>query len=311
MITETAEPTHPLVGIAMFFLVWFLYLHITSQWKTSEDLEVYESDYRNPTHFHEACHARQPVLFIMRPHVHPIFDRVRIPHMQKYYANTVCIRDINDPASAGIELPLQTALTLTERDANAKYISEHNQPFVDESSLANVFLDEYVRPPLTIHSSYDVMFGSKGASTPLRYHTKSMKCLLVTCGRIHVKLTPWKSRKFLYPVKDYNWYEFRCDGVDIWKSPPPQIHCIDLDVIEGQMLYIPPYWFYTIQYSSDTTTTVASMEYVTGINAMANIYDLAVYYATVQGIGGKPPATAIDLFATSNVEVPDTHMMHP
>lgn len=314
------QSTHPFIGVAMFFIVWFLYLHITSQWKTSEDLEVYETEYRNPTHFHEVCHTRQPVLFMMRTHVHPIFEKLVIPHMQKYYANTVCIRDVYDIEGAGIELPLQTALTLTERDHNAKYISESNQSFVEESCLGNVFLDDYVRPPFTIHSSYDVLFGSKGASTPLRYHTKSMKCLLVTHGSVYVKLTPWKSRKFLFPTKDYNWYEFRCDGVDLWKSASEysQIHCLDLKMKEGMMLYIPPYWFYTIQYSSDNTTTVASMEYVTVINTIANGYDLAVYYANLQGYGKPSPTsvTALDspvlqqsLNIESKNELPP--MIHP
>ena len=305
--------THPLVGFAMFLLVWFLYLHITAQWKTGEDLEVYETDYHNPTQYHEACAVRQPVVFMMRPHVHPIFDRVRITHMQKYYANTVCVRDTTDPAGAGMELPLQTAITLTERDPHAKYISEFNQPFIEESSLANLFLDEYIRPAFTIHKSYDVMFGSKGASTPLRYHTKSMKCLLVTSGQIHVKLTPWKSRKYLYPVKDYNWYEFRSD-VDLWRACPQQVHCLELNVSAGMMLYIPPYWFYTVKYSSDTSTTVASMEYVTGINAMSNLNDLVVYYANVQGFGNTPAQSTTQMdMDTPLLTAPDAPppLVHP
>jgi hypothetical protein len=282
------ENTHPLVGVAIFLLVWFFYLHITSQWKTSEDLEIYETEYINPTHLQEVCHVRQPVLFQLRPEAHLLLQRMQIPIMQKYYQNTVCIRDTSDIPSSGLEMPFQTALTLTEKDPHSKYFSEQNAQFIEESSLGNLFsaMNDYIRPPLCIHQTNDIMFGSKGAATPLRYHTKSMQYLIVTCGKIHVKMAPWKSRKYLYPTKDYNWYEFR-SNMDVWKSCSPHVQCLEFDVYPGMMLFIPPYWFYSIQYTSDTTTTVASLAYTTAINAFANSYDLLVYYAQLQGFGNN------------------------
>ena len=52
-----------LLNILIFLIVLFLYIHITHQLKTSEDLEIYELDYIDNTHLQEVCDIKQPVLF--------------------------------------------------------------------------------------------------------------------------------------------------------------------------------------------------------------------------------------------------------
>jgi hypothetical protein len=52
-----------LFNIIIFLLVLFLYIHITHQLKTSEDLEIYELDYTTNQHLQEVCDIKQPVLF--------------------------------------------------------------------------------------------------------------------------------------------------------------------------------------------------------------------------------------------------------
>ena len=52
-----------LTHILIFLVILFLYIHITNQYKKSEDLEIYEMDYTTNVHLQEVCDIKQPVLF--------------------------------------------------------------------------------------------------------------------------------------------------------------------------------------------------------------------------------------------------------
>ena len=51
------------IGVILFCLVLFIYLHINFHWKTGEDLEMYEVDQPSKDKLEEICDIRQPVLF--------------------------------------------------------------------------------------------------------------------------------------------------------------------------------------------------------------------------------------------------------
>ena len=47
----------------IFIIIVFLYLHIIHQLKTSEDLEIYELDYKDNDYLQEVCNLKQPATF--------------------------------------------------------------------------------------------------------------------------------------------------------------------------------------------------------------------------------------------------------
>ena len=53
----------PLIHILLFIIILLLYIHIVHQYKTSEDLEIYEFDYENTEHLQEVCNIKQPAVF--------------------------------------------------------------------------------------------------------------------------------------------------------------------------------------------------------------------------------------------------------
>ena len=95
-------------------------------------------------------------------------------------------------------------------------------------------------------------------------------------------MTPWKSSKYLYPIKDYNNYEFY-SPIHIWKpqrkyfQEMDKMHFLDFELEKGQALYIPPYWWYSIQYTSNNTL-VSGFTYNSLVNHTANAKDLLLYY---------------------------------
>ena len=52
-----------IIGVFIFCLVLFIYLHIQFHLKTGEDLEMYEIEQPSKDKLEEICDLRQPVLF--------------------------------------------------------------------------------------------------------------------------------------------------------------------------------------------------------------------------------------------------------
>ena len=292
---------HPLLSLFLFLLVVFVYIHIVAQWKKSEDLEIYEMDYVNATHLHEICSVKQPVMFEF-VHNPEFYHRIQLSKMEKFDNYDVKVKDTRDywkpvhtdtPAVDYIVLPFHSAQKLMSSDTNSRYISENNSEFMEATGLEYVCssMDSFLKPPINLYSKYDLMMGSKHATTPLRYHTNACYFVAPTSGKIRVKMTPWKSSRYLHPVKDYDQYEFR-SSVNIWNPAPnhmndmDKLRFLDFEVQKGHILSIPPYWWYSIRYSTDSDTCVCGITYDTVINAMAHSYDWALYYMQ-QNRGGK------------------------
>ena len=109
-------------------------------------------------------------------------------------------------------------------------------------------------------------------------------------------MTPWKSRKYLHPIKDYENYEFR-SPINVW-TPQSQymnemdkMKFLEFDVYTGYCLLIPPYWWYSIKFSSEPDTIAIGATYYSVINTIANIPDIARYYLQQQNITTKVART--------------------
>ena len=281
-----------LIHIFLFLVVLFLYIHITTQWKKSEDLEVYEMDYTTNTYLQEVCDIKQPVSFNYNSINPTFFEKVNDETIEDLGGRyDVKVKENNDYLNESIEsvdyivLPFQSSQTLMLSDTNSRYFTENNDDFINESSaMIREFHknDEYFKPPMTLQTKYDLCMGSKGVYTPLRYHTYYRYFLCVNSGKIRVKMTPFKSRKYLYPIHDYDNYEFR-SPVDVWKPQKKYMHEMDklqfleIDIIAGNVLYVPPYWWYSVQYI-ESNTIVSGFTYNSIMNCIANSGNWAKYF---------------------------------
>ena len=280
------------LNILLFFIILFLYIHIVHQYKRSEDLEIYELDYVSNEHLQEVCDIKQPVLFDYRSVKPDFFAKVNYDNVSEdFYSNTdIKVKDINDywdtdDAIDYVVLPYQTGTNLMRTDPKSKYFTENNEEFLEESGLLGVFQsnDSNIKPYFTALSKYDISTASKNTVTPLRYHTGYRQYLCVNTGKISVKMTPWKSTKYLYQNKDFENYEFR-SPVNVWKPQKKYMHEMDkvkfleFEVLEGHMLFIPPYWWYSIKYTSEEDTLVCGFSYNSIMNCVANSPDIAKYY---------------------------------
>jgi hypothetical protein len=99
-------------------------------------------------------------------------------------------------------------------------------------------------------------------------------------------MTPWKSTKYLYPIRDFENYEFYSpvhpvNTQSVYEKEFEKVRFLDFEVLPGYVLYIPPFWWYSIQFS-DEPTKVASFTYCSIVNCIANSPDYFFYFIQQQ-----------------------------
>lgn len=302
-------------SIIVFIIVLFMYLHITSQWKRSEDLEIYEMDYESNTQLQEVCDVKQPVLFEFRNVSPDFFETITLDRFLSEGTNQdVCVKDILDytreTSVDSIVIPLKTAHPLLKSDPSSHLISEGNSDFLEETSYTKCFhdhIDEYLKPPFSIRREYDICMGSDKSTTPFRYHTHSRHYCIVASGTIHVKMAPWKSEKCLHPIHDYENLEF-FSHVNPWAYDQDKIKFLEFEVQEGHVLYVPPYWWYSIKYDS-CDSLVCTATYNTTMNLIANAKHWLLYFFQQQNIQQKTmkPLDMSTETETSRHNIGNTH----
>jgi hypothetical protein len=280
---------HFFFSVLIFLLILCFYIHLQYQYKTSDDLEIYELDYTTNKQLQEICHLKQPVLFQM-DHFKDVESFFNVISLSNNSDDDVNVKDIRDYYKSkvtsvdAISLSFPSAYGLMETDTKGYFFSENNSDYVRELHRDFSKIDDYLASPWIIHKHYDLLFGSKNAHTPLRYHTETGRFLIVSSSAsqeekyIRVKMIPWKNRKMLgiETNKDYENYEF-WSPVDIWNHPNNSLKCLEFDIKEGYTLYIPPYWHYSIQFVNPTIS-VASFTYSTGMNIVSNLSNIGLYF---------------------------------
>lgn len=293
------------ISFLIFLIILFLYIHIIHQLKTSEDLEIYEMDYSTNSQLQEVCEVKQPVLFEFESVYPDIFENLSKEEIfSKYGSYDVKIKDNRDYTQTTsvdyVVLSMQSSQNLVESDPGSHYFSENNEELVDESGLVSEYkeLDTYLKPSFTLQTKYDIMYGSINTSTPLRYHLNYRQFFIVKSGKIHVKMTPMKSKKYLKPIKDYDNYEFR-SPINVWNPQPEYLHEMDklkfleFDVHAGHVLYIPAYWWYSIKYSNEKDTIIYSATYNSVMNCIAHTPQWILYFLQQQNIYKKIAKTKV------------------
>lgn len=279
------------IAFFVFCLILFIYLHIQFHLKTSNDLEVYELDMASKDKLDEICDLRQPVLFD--------FENTNILQhaslgslVNNYHAFEIKVRNTADSdynSEIYIPLPLHSAKKLFDEDKTEAYFSENNNEFLQETGVIKhmQYNDEFIRPPMVSNCNYDILLGSENVKTPLRYEINFRNFFLVTEGKVTIKLSPPQNSKYLYPIRDYENFEFR-SPVNPWKVQPQytaefdKMKCLEVTLVPGKMIHVPAYWWYSIQFEKNSS--IASFKYRTYMNNAAILPHIAMHALQLQNI---------------------------
>jgi hypothetical protein len=287
-----------IIAMFVFCIILFFYLHIQFHLKTSDDLEIYEIDQASKDKMEEICDLRQPVLFDL-PSVEDGEKIINTTNKQflldNYPVFEIKIRDNNDSnveSDMCVPLPLHVATKLFGEDTNSTYFSEGNMDFLQETgAVKNMsYNDEFLRPSLVSNCYYDVLMGSTNVETPFRYDLNYRNYYMVTQGSIKVKLSPPKSSKYLYPINDYENFEFKSpvnpwDPQTKYRADFDKIKCLEIVLTPGRFLYIPAYWWYTFKFEENTS--VSCFKYRTYMNNIAISPKIFMYALQNQNVERK------------------------
>ena len=275
-----------IIAFFVFCIVLFLYLHIQFHLKTSNDLEIYEIDQVSKDKMEEICDLRQPVLFDLENN--KIVETTNKDYLIKNYpVFEVKIRNLQD--SDHLPLTLELANKLFQEDKTMEYFSETNHDFLQETGVIKNFQynDEFLRPHMLSNCYYDILMGTHNATTPFRYELNYRNFFMVTQGSIHIKLSPPKSSKYLYPISDYEHFEFR-SPINPWNVQPKysadfdKIKCLEIHLLPGKFIFIPAYWWYSIQFGENTS--ISCLSYRTYMNNVSILPNLVMYGLQNQNI---------------------------
>jgi hypothetical protein len=148
--------------------------------------------------------------------------------------------------------------------------------------------DEFLRPHMVSNISYDVLFGSENTCTPLRYVLNNRTYLVLTQGTAQIKMTPPMNTKYLRPIYDYDNFEFR-SPINPWLKTQNQyakemdkIKFLEFTMTAGKSLFIPSYWWFTIQFKKNTS--ISTFSYRTYMNNLAIIPYFGLFLLQKQNV---------------------------
>jgi hypothetical protein len=280
-----------IIATLVFCIVLFIYLHIFFQLKTSNDLEIYEIEQPSKETLEEICDLRQPVVFDFNNE--RLNDTCSLMSISNNYgAFDVKVRDlknVDDQSELYIPITLKAASQLFETDTENKYVTENNQDFLEETGLIKCYRynDAFLRPYMVSECEYDFLSASKNTTTPFKYDINYRNFYLVTQGSVKIKLAPPKSKKYLYPTNDYENFEFR-SPINPWnvqhqyRPDFDKVKCLEILLKPGSMLFIPSFWWYTIQFSEKTS--LCTFKYRTYMNTLANMPKFIMKFLQTQNV---------------------------
>ena len=296
-------------GVVVFCVVLFFYLHVHYHLKTSNDLEVYELTSPSKETLEEICGLRQPTRLDFES---PGLVKRLTSIESEYGPFDVRVRDTSASLEEGedpyVVMPLQDVLKALENDDGGRYVTENNAPFLEETGLHKAFSadDPYLRPYMVANRTYDLLAGSRGASTPLRRELRYRTYFVAVSKEVSVKLTPPKGDRYLYPVYDYCNFEFR-SPVNPWsvqstyEADFAKVKCLDVQLAPGQALFVPAYWWYSIKFS-DPAARVASFKYSTYMSALATANHAFLWALQSQNMKHTVPTQRVTPVAPSPKE---------
>jgi len=294
-------------NILLLFATILFYIHLQFQYKKKEDLEIYEMDYLSPTNLQEVTDLKQPVFFSIEgteslfAGLHPdLQEEVIVKDIGDYYRSSSLTLSkgkdgIKETAIIGIALSFSSAYGLMDSDPKHVFYSENNGTFLEETDILSSFQKFALKlgTGWSVKTTYDLLFGSPKMTMPWKFHTSSQRFLVVSPGAgVRVKMTPWKSRKYMDVVYDYDAFDFWARSVQ-----ETNMKCLDFDLKAGQVLYIPPYWFYSVEFLSlgsslsegpkeeSKISFLASFTFATPMNIVANAdaYGYSLFLKTSSG----------------------------
>jgi hypothetical protein len=278
-----------LINILVFMIVLLVYLHIFYHLKVSNDLEVYEHDITNKNNLEEILNLRQPVVMnYNRQNLDTIFTIDNIYKNYKNYDINVRKNDMNnDIVDKNIVVTIDLLKNLFENDN--KYYSENNNKFIEKTNLIEELYsnDVILKPPMTSEIKYDMLLGGSNTSTKFKYDLSFRHFIYVSDGDLNITLSPPINTKNMELYKDYYNFEYISPINPYLKEDDikmKSISKVSITLKKGQLLFVPAYWWYSIQFNNSVALV---FKYKTYMNQLTILPEYIMSFMQRQNIKKK------------------------
>lgn len=256
--------------VIVFIIVLFFYIHVQYQLKASDELELYEIKFNSKDELHDICELKQPV------YIQGIRDviGIDIEHIVEQYGYfDVNIFDCRENDHDTIPLSIREFMTLLEKEKS--YCSWKNNTFLSDTTLIKYFhtYDMHIRPPLVAKCSYDIIIGNTPSQLPLQYCIACRNYIRVHSGEVRIKLIPPVFGKYLHEIRDHANMIYS-SPLNVWniqdkyKVDYNKTKQLEIVLKQGDTLFIPPYWWWSIKFNS--ISLLETLQYYTVMNIIAN-----------------------------------------
>jgi hypothetical protein len=258
----------------IFVVILFLYIHILFHLKTNDDLEIYELNLFSKERLNEVCDLRQPIIF--NYDIDNLLDFKIDNILNQYFSFDIKIKIYENNNSNILSLNFSDAIQIIQNydDKDSKnYIIENNKEFLEETTLFKKiqFNDDFFKPQGLFYYDYDYR-----------------NYFILIEGKVKLKLTPPKNYKYLNIIHDYEYFKFY-SKMNVWdpdindKNNFNKIKFLELELIPGNVIYIPAYWIYSFKFI-DKKSTILSFKYTTYMNNLSILPQLTKSFLQKQNI---------------------------
>ena len=273
-----------MITILIVCIIILFYIHLQAQFKTSNDLELYEILNPSRIELHELCDIKQPILF-NNNEIFSLLGTSAEILCNEYGTHEINIRESLNITNTNTNIKnnelvfLSDGLKLFDTDTdcsnNKIFISENNNQFIIDTRL-NISLrklDDALRPNRTVRYNYDCIIGSMNFTSLLKSNIHCSYYIMVMDGEIELKLFTPINYKYLYDGTDVieNMLTSKINVWDVQDDMSDRLcktKSMTFNVKKGQIIFLPPHWWYS--YKFKVKTILYTAKYITFMNLISN-----------------------------------------
>ena len=261
-----------IINLLILCVVLFIYIHIYKHNKTSNYLELYETENLSKEKLEDVINFKQPLLLNNYNLAKNISMKQLDPNYSLFNVNIY-----NNNSTDLCKINLRDYYNIISNNNTSNFLSYNNEEFLQDTSIDKILCnnDIFFRPPNICSKNYDVIMGAKNNNTRLKYSINNRNLLYLSSGQIEVTLCPPKYYKNLHVKKNYETMEFYSqidiyNVESIYKKDFNKIKFLRVTLGLGQVLIIPPYWFYSIKFLENHSIVFLNT-YTTYINMISTL----------------------------------------
>ena len=261
-----------IVYITIFLLCIVLYIHIYYHLKVSDEENIFEIDYTDKVNLEEVCDLRQPFTMEIENTLNmkseQLKSRLNIVHQKRQKEEKGTTE--NDDADKSDKNE--------DNDIVTKIYSEHNKEILSDETIQTSIksFEKLIIPEFTIQNVYDILVSDENFSTPFVSNFNHRNYLYFSEGNATIQFVSHKHNDKLEHHIDYELLQKVSTDVP---SRVKGVTIKSINVKAGEFVYIPPRWWYSINFKS--RSLVVKFQYKTLMNVIAHTPMYIYSYITV------------------------------